>query len=159
MNTDLMKIHQNRDAQKIKDLLIQISGASDLPEIYDAGDFSINEKFIEHSEEYADVKIEIKNRYCISPTIIEQRGTAKKGKGKILPAKGWLVEEIIYGESSSEEPARADHKTIGKFSGVTDIVRMILLVDAAAVIDQQLYFAAEKEEATAIEEEWKKCLT
>lgn len=159
MNKDFMKLHQDREAKKIKDLLITISGKSLLPQKYHEQDFNIADKYIEPSEEYTDAKIEIKNRYSVSPTIIPHRGSkVKKGKAKMLPTKGWLVEELIPLNSGSEEPARVDHKTIGKFTGAAEIVRMILLMDAAEVIDSGLHFHYENEEAIAIEEEWKNAL-
>ena len=157
MNKDFATLHQNREANKIKNLLIKISGGGNLPEKYHESDFKIVENYIEHAEEYTDVKIEIKNRFCVSPTLIPKRGAgSKKGKAKTLTMKGWLVEELSQVKSDSEEPARVDSETIGKFTGAAEVVRMLLLMDAADVIDKGLYFAAESEEATAIEEEWTK---
>ena len=160
MNKDLMKLKQNRDAHKIKDYLIRISHTKKLPENYHPADFRIVEDYIEYADEYSDSKIEIKKRYLISPTIIQKPGIgSKKGKSNLLATKGWMLEELLRKASDFEEPTRVDYKTIGKFSAVDEIVRMILLNDAATLIDSAIYFERESEAALAIEEEWKNVLS
>lgn len=135
----VIKIRQNAEAHKIKELLCRVS--YELPEIYTPEDFKINEDYIVPIEKYSEVKIEIKNRYTVCPIIIKKKGISKKP----IETRGWLIEEIIHISSTRDEPEQFDTKDIARVSNFWGVAKAILMNDVEEIINTALYHISESE--------------